>query len=478
MEKIPNIVGRAKEIAEFEKYVRSGRPEFIAVYGRRRVGKTFLINQLFNGRMTFSMTGVLEGDFDEEIEAFMDAMDLYGFEVKERPATWMRAFTLLRKALQPKVETGGDCIVFLDEIPSLDTHGSGFAKALGHFWNSWASLHNNIKLIVCGSATTWMIKNIIDSHGGLHDRITHEMKLLPFTLKETEQYLNNNGFHWSRLSVVQSYMMFGGVAYYLSLLDSNLSLTQNIDNLYFDVNGPLRREYKRLFKTLFRSPEPYMEIVELLARYKKGLTRAELMQKLNKDSGGNLSEQLDNLIECGMVRKYKVREKKVVKSKGSIYQLVDMFSLFHIHFADKSGSDSRFWANHLGTPETNTWLGLAYERVCLLHVEQIKATLHIDTIASEQYSWRSKESTPTAQIDLIIDRADDVVNVCEIKYSTKEYSLTEDEAQKMAYRLEAFRRETGTRQSLYLTLITAAPLAENAHSDDIPVKLTMDALFG
>ena len=208
------------------------------------------------------------------------------------------------------------------------------------------------------------------------------------------------------------------------------------------------------------------------------LTRAELMQKLNKDSGGNLSEQLENLIECGMVRKYKVREKKVVKSKGSIYQLVDMFSLFHIHFADKSGSDSRFWANHLGTPETNTWLGLAYERVCLLHVEQIKATLHIDTIASEQYSWRSKESTPTAQIDLIIDRADDVVNVCEIKYSTKEYSLTEDEAQKMAYRLEAFRRETGTRQSLYLTLITAAPLAENAHSDDIPVKLTMDALFG
>lgn len=478
MEKIPNIVGRAKEIAEFEKYVRSGRPEFIAVYGRRRVGKTFLINQLFHGRMTFSMTGVLEGDFDEEIEAFMDAMDLYGFEVKESPATWMRAFTLLRKALQPKVDAGGDCIVFLDEIPSLDTHGSGFAKALGHFWNSWASLHNNVKLIVCGSATTWMIKNIIDSHGGLHDRITHEMKLLPFTLRETEQYLINNGFHWSRLSVVQSYMMFGGVAYYLSLLDSNLSLTQNIDNLYFDVNGPLRREYKRLFKTLFRSPEPYTEIVELLARHKKGLTRAELMQKLNKDSGGNLSEQLENLIECGMVRKYKVREKKVVKSKGSIYQLVDMFSLFHIHFADKSGSDSRFWANHLGTPETNTWLGLAYERVCLLHVEQIKATLHIDTIASEQYSWRSKESTPTAQIDLIIDRADDVVNVCEIKYSTKEYSLTEDEAQKMAYRLEAFRRETGTRQSLYLTLITAAPLAENAHSDDIPVKLTMDALFG
>jgi hypothetical protein len=472
-----NIIGREKETAEFEKYVKSGKPEFIAVYGRRRVGKTFLINQLFNGRMAFSMTGVLEGNFDEEIDAFLDAMDLYGLEIKERPATWMRAFTLLRKALQPIVDTGADCIVFFDEIPCLDTHGSGFAKALGHFWNSWASLYNNMKLIVCGSATTWMIKNIIDSHGGLHDRITHEIKLLPFTLKETEQYLINQGFHWSRLSIVQSYMMFGGVAYYLSLLDASLSLTQNIDKLYFDVNGPLRREYKRLFKTLFRLPEPYLEIVELLARHKKGLTRAELMQKLNKDSGGNLSDQLENLLECGLVRKYKVREKNIVKGKGSIYQLMDMFSLFHTHFADKLGSDSRYWANHLGTPEMNTWLGLAYERVCLLHTDQIKETLHIDTIASEQYSWRSKESTPAAQIDLIIDRADDVVNVCEIKYSNKEYSLSEEESKKMAYRLETFRRETGTRQSLYLTLITASPLAENAHSNDIPVKLTMDALF-
>ena len=478
MDKAPNIIGREKEIAEFETYVKSGKPEFIAVYGRRRVGKTFLINQLFNGQMTFSMTGVLEGNFDEQIEAFMDAMDLYGFETKERPATWMRAFTLLRKALQSKVETGDKCIVFLDEIPSLDTHGAGFAKALGHFWNSWASLHNNMKLIVCGSATTWMMKNIIDSHGGLHDRITHEMKLLPFTLKETEQYLINNGFHWSRLSIVQSYMMFGGVAYYLSLLNSNLSLTQNIDNLYFDVNGTLRREYKRLYKTLFRLPEPYTTIVELLARHKKGLTRTELMQKLGKNSGGNLSEQLDNLVECGLIRKYKVREKHVVKNKGSIYQLVDMFSLFHIHFADKSGSDSHYWANHLGTSEINTWLGLAYERVCLLHVQKIKESLHIDTIATEQYSWRSKESTPAAQIDLIIDRADDVVNVCEIKYSTDEYSLSAEESKKMAYRLETFRRETGTKQSLYSTLITAVPLTENAYSYDIPVKLSMNALFG
>ena len=478
MGEVPNIIGRDKEITEIEKYLHSGQPEFVAVYGRRRVGKTFLINQLFKGKMAFAMTGVLEGSFDEEMDAFLDAMDLYGFELKERPATWMRAFTLLRKALQPIVETGDACIVFLDEIPCLDTHGSGFAKALGHFWNSWASLYDNMKLFVCGSATTWMIKNIIDSHGGLHDRITHELKLQPFTLKETEQYLASRGFHWSRLAIVQSYMMFGGVAYYLSLLDSALSLTQNIDNLYFDVDGPLRREYKRLYKTLFRSPEPYTRIVELLALHKTGLTRAEIVEKLRKESGGNLSELLDNLLECGLVRKYKVREKNVVKNKGSIYQLTDMFSLFHIHFADKSGSDNHYWANHLGTPETNTWLGLAFERVCLLHVQQIKEVLHIDTMATQQYSWRSKESKPAAQIDLIIDRADDVVNVCEIKYSAKEYSLSEEESQKMAYRLETFRRETGTRQSLYSTLITASPLAENAYSNDIPVKLTMDALFG
>ena len=471
------IIGREREIKDLEKYVKSGRPEFIAIYGRRRVGKTYLINQLFNGRLAFSMTGVIDGDFNEEMEAFMDAMDLYGFSVEEQPATWMKAFSLLRKALQPIVSKDKTCIVFLDEIPCLDTKRSGFAKALGHFWNSWASLQNNMKLIVCGSATTWMVKNIIDSHGGLHDRITHELKLLPFTLKETEQYLQNQGFHWSRLSVVQSYMIFGGVAYYLSLLDPNLSLTQNIDQLYFDTEGALRREYKRLFKTLFQSPEPYKRIVELLAKHKQGMTRNELLLALGKDSGGNLSNQLENLLECGFLRKYMVREKNVVKDKGSIYQMVDMFSLFHIHFEGKSGSDSHYWANHLGTSKLNSWLGLAYERICLLHSSQIKESLHIDTIASQQYSWRSKENSPAAQIDLIIDRADDVVNICEIKYSTREYRLSEEESKKMAYRIESFRRETGSRQSLYLTLITASPLAENDYSDEIPIKLSMDALF-
>lgn len=477
MEKKVSITGRENEIRDLERFVKSGKPEFIAVYGRRRVGKTYLINQLFNGRMAFSMTGVIDGKFDEEVDAFVDAMDIYGFEVKERPTSWMRAFTLLRKALQPIVETKEDCIVFLDEIPCFDTHRSGFAKALGHFWNSWASLHDNFKLIVCGSATTWMIKNIIDSHGGLHNRITHEMKLQPFTLRETEQYLVSQGFQWSRLSILQSYMMFGGVAYYLSLLNKSLSLTQNIDTLYFDANGPLRREYKRLFKTLFHLPEPYTEIVGLLARNKKGLTRAELLKSMNKESGGNLSEQLENLVECGFIRKYKIREKNKIKSKDGIYQLTDMFSLFHLNFSDRAGDDSHYWANHLGTSEINSWLGLAFERVCLLHSDQIKEALHIDTISTEQYSWRSSGSTPAAQIDLIIDRADDVVNVCEIKYSAKDYSLTENEANKMAYRLSTFRRETGTKQSLYLTLITASPLVENINSDGIPVKLSMNDLF-
>ena len=223
------LIGRNSEMDLLEQYAASPNAEFIAIYGRRRVGKTYLVNQTFKDRFAFAMTGVLEGSKDEQIDAFMDAMDIFGYECKERPANWMAAFTQLRKALSAKASKPNPCIVFIDEIPSLDTQGSGFTKALGHFWNSWAGNQDNFKLIVCGSATSWMIQNLIDSKGGLHNRITHEIKLKPFTLKETEEYLQAKGFSWSRQLVLQSYMFTGGVAYYLSLFDASESLVQNRD---------------------------------------------------------------------------------------------------------------------------------------------------------------------------------------------------------------------------------------------------------
>ena len=470
------LIGRNKEKALLTRYVNSNRPEFIAVYGRRRVGKTFLISQCFSGSFAFSMTGVLEGTRKEQMMAFADAMDMFGNTLAEPPKNWMNAFSILRKFLQPKVDGKEKCIVFLDEIPSLDTHNSGFVKALGYFWNSWGSLHDNLKLIVCGSATAWMIKNIIDSKGGLHDRITHEMRILPFTLLESELFLKSHGFVWNRLSILQAYMVFGGVAYYLSLLQPGESLTQNIDRLLFSPNGELRREYKRLYKTLFTTPEPYLKIVEMLGQSSKGMTRNELVDKLGTDAGGTLSEQLRNLCECGIIRKYRIKEKGDAKSNGGIYQLVDFFSLFHQRFVEEN-DEKRWWSKHLNTPETNTWAGLAFERVCLAHTDQLLLAMHLDTISSTQYAWRSKTTTPAAQIDLIIDRADDMINLCEIKYSKEEYRITQEESLKMQHRMAAFQRETETRSGILLTLITTYGVAKGMYDDTAPIQLNLQDLF-
>lgn len=471
------FIGRNSEISLLEQYTASSNAEFIALYGRRRVGKTYLINQTFKDRLAFSITGILDGNKNEQIDAFMDAMDIFGYSCPERPKNWMAAFTQLRKALSTKVKEKAPCIVFIDEIPSLDTQTSGFTKALGHFWNSWASNQDNFKLIVCGSATSWMIKNLIDSKGGLHNRITHEIKLEPFTLKETEEYLESKGFTWSRQLILQAYMFTGGVAYYLSLFNTNESFAQNIDRLYFSENGEMRREYRRLFKTLFNAAEPYMRLVEILAQKKQGLTRKEIINAMKTEKGGTLSEQLQNLEECGFIRKYMVREKKVIKENGSIYQLVDPFTLFHLYFESKAKRDSRFWENHLNTPVINTWLGLSFEKVCLLHTKQIKETLKVDGISTQQYSWRSKNSDPAVQIDLIIDRADGMINLCEIKYSGADYTLTESEYKKIETRAAAFANETGTRKGIFKTLITASPIKKNQYSESIPVKLTADSLF-
>jgi AAA+ ATPase superfamily predicted ATPase len=322
----------------------------VAIYGRRRVGKTFLVNQQFAGKLAFSMTGVLNGTKNEQMEAFIDAMQEYSGDLFEKPKTWMEAFRILKTFLKKKVALKQRCIVFFDELPSMDTQRSGFVRALGYFWNSWASLQDNLTLIVCGSATSWMIRHIVDDKGGLHDRITHEMHLRPFTLRETELYLESRRFKWDRLSVMQAYMAFGGIPYYLGLLHRDESFAMNIDRLFFSEDEEMRREYRRLYSTLFKSPESYTAIVAALSKVRAGLTRNELRKALNKDTSGSLSKKLEDLVNCDIIRKYVVREKDI-KKNSAIYQLTDFYSLFYLTFVPKAEAETGYWSNHIGTPE-------------------------------------------------------------------------------------------------------------------------------
>ena len=470
------LVGREQEIRLLKEYTSSDRPEFVAIYGRRRVGKTFLVNQQFAGKLAFSMTGVLNGTKNEQMEAFIDAMQEYSGELFEKPKTWMEAFRILKTFLKKKVALKQRCIVFFDELPSMDTQRSGFVRALGYFWNSWASLQDNLTLIVCGSATSWMIRHIVDDKGGLHDRITHEMHLRPFTLRETELYLESRRFKWDRLSVMQAYMTLGGIPYYLGLLHRDESFATNIDRLFFSEDEEMRREYRRLYSTLFKSPESYTAIVAALSKVRAGLTRNELRKALNKDTSGSLSKKLEDLVNCDIIRKYVVREKDI-KKNSAIYQLTDFYSLFYLTFVPKAEAETGYWSNHIGTPEVNTWLGLSFERLCMTHISQIKQAMHLDRIATKCYSWRSKHTTPKAQIDMILERADNIINIFEIKYSEAEYTLDKEENGKLRNRVEAFRKETKAKEALWPTLITTYGLTNGIHSSTFVTSLTMNELF-
>ncbi len=470
------IIGREQEIKKLSAAVDRVRPEFIALYGRRRVGKTFLINQMFRNQFAFKMTGVIEGTLKDQFTAFVDAMNDYGFDVPEQPKDWMQAFIMLKNALKKKVNNGEQCIVFIDELPAMDAEGSNVAGAVGYFWNSWASQYDNFVFIICGSATSWMITNVIDSKGGLHDRITVEMPIHPFTLKETEQYLEYQHFLWNRQMVLQAYMIFGGIPYYLSLLDKEESLVQNVDRLFFSQDIQMRREFRRLFNTLYKNPEKYIDIIKALNKSRKGLTREEIASELKCSNNGHLGKQLEDLVCCDLIRKNIVREKEI-KRKDAIYQLCDFFSLFYLTFIERAEVEQQYWSHHINTPEVNSWMGLTYERICMAHIQQIKHSLHLDTISTLSYSWRSKTSTPAAQIDIIIERADKIINICEVKYCQGEYNLDKDEYERINKRKNAFIQETGLRHVPWLTMITTEGVARGKYSEMIQTQVTLDDLF-
>lgn len=470
------IIGRSTEIKLLTRAVKSGKPEFVALYGRRRVGKTFLVNQLFRSQFAFKMTGVIEGTLKDQFTAFADAMSDYGYDMPKQPKDWMKAFIMLKNALKQKAETGQQCVIFIDELPAMDAENSNVAAAIGYFWNSWACMNDNIVLIICGSATSWMITNVIDSRGGLHDRITVEMPIHPFTLKETEEYLDSRRFVWNRQMILQAYMVFGGIPYYLSLLDPEESLVQNIDRMFFSLDVQMRGEFRRLFNTLYKNPDKYIDIVKALGKSGKGMTREELAGELKCANNGHMGKQLEDLVYCDLIRKNIVREKEI-KRKDAIYQLCDFFSLFYLTFIDRAEVEQQYWAHHINTPETNSWMGLAYERICIAHIQQIKHALRIDAISTLNYSWRSKTSKPTVQIDIIIERADKIVNVCEVKYSQDEYLLDKEEYEKISRRRSTFIQETGLRHTPWITMITTEGIVRGKYTDMIQSQIRLDDLF-
>ena len=391
------------------------------------------------------------------------------------PKSWLEAFDELQTYLERRHK--GKKIIFIDELPWLDTARSRFIAALEHFWNGWADGRNDVKLIVCGSATSWMIDNIINNRGGLHNRKTHQIYVAPFSLEESEKYFKTFGFGYRKKEIAECHLVMGGVAYYYSLMNPEESVAQNIDRLFFASNGELRGEFDNLYHSLFKKAGDHITIVKTLATKGKGLTRKMLLEHTNLNNNKKFTTTLEELEKCGFIRSYiPFGETK----RDTLFQLTDAFTLFYFHYAAANKYyDEAFWTNSLNSPRYRAWSGLAFEMLCLNHIRQIKAALGILGVQSRVCCWIGKENEGRAgaQIDLLIDRADQTVNLCEIKFAKAEYTITKSDADTLANKLECFVEQTNTRKSVMLTMITSFGLRPNKYSGQIQCAITLDDLF-
>lgn len=477
------IIGRKSEQQQLERLLDSKEAEFLVVYGRRRVGKTFLIRNYFKDKFTFYHTALspleLENQelLDAQLQNFTSSLRNYGAKVEETPKSWLAAFDLLIDLLKGKA-SNEKLILFMDEMPWLDTPKSGFVTAFEHFWNGWAAGQDNLLLIACGSAITWIVDNLLANKGGLYNRVTKEMHLSPFTLKECEDYYNEHGIAMDRYDQMQCYMSIGGIPYYMSFVEPGYSFAQNIDNLFFTKNGKLTLEYNRLFGSIFSSPEQYKQVIRLLSNYREGLKREDIAKKLGMTSGGSLSKLLEALVVSDFVTRYQY----FGKSKREIYyKLTDFYSLFYLRFVEKRGKmNSAYWQNNQFAPAANAWRGLAFEDVCMVHTDQIRHALGIQGVQADFSPWHyvsDEKGKNGAQIDLLINRSDRIVDICEMKFCVSNYRIDKQADANLRNKIQVVLDKVRGRRAIHPVIVTTYGLAKNEYSSKIQNVITMDDLF-
>jgi len=469
-----NIIGRIEEIQRLSDYVDSDKAEFLVVYGRRRVGKTFLIKQFFKEKFTFYFSGAENASKQQQLFNFSVALNKYSGMEFPPVDSWQKAFVQLENYLQG-VKTRGRKVIFIDELPWLDNAKSGFLSAFEYFWNTYASSKKEIFLVACGSATSWITNKIIRNRGGLHNRVTRQIRLQPFTLNETEQFLKSKKIILSRFQIAECYMIMGGIPYYLEQLEKQYGLEQNVDNLFFKKTGILRDEFSKMYSSLFKSPEKHTQIIEVLAQKRKGLLREEIVKFSKIPDGGGLTAILEELELCGFIS---INNNFSTVKNNRLYQLTDFFSLFYIHFVkDKKITDKNFWTNAINTPLHNAWSGFSFELLCQSHLEQIRRKLGISGVITSASSWRSRNEDDGVQIDLIIDRNDNVINVCEIKFSRKEFVITKDYDKNLRNKVWTFAEETHTKKAVHTTMLTTYGVKHNEYRSNIQSEVMLDDLF-
>ena len=484
------IIGRENEVKKLNEYYNSDSAELIALYGRRRVGKTFLVDEVFEDRISFRHSGLSPIDNNDEpakrkrqspmkdqLTHFYHSLIEYGAKPDKEPKSWLEAFYMLEDLLNEKYDKNRRILVFIDEIQWLDTPRARFMTGFEAFWNGWACHRKNVCVIVCGSSSSWVLDNMINNHGGLYNRVTHEMKLSPFSLNECERFFASRDIVMSRYDIVQSYMMVGGIPYYLQYFERENSLPQNIDKIFFTDNAVLKDEYDRLFSSLFVNPETMKAIIGALFTKRRGLSRKELTSQTGITDSGELSKQLKALISGDFIIEYE----SFGNSKAeTFYKLVDPFCIFYLEFMKgKKRSKQQNWINIEDSPAVRTWKGYTFENVCWNHRKQIKEALRIGGVSTTESLWSkrgTKESQGT-QIDMIIERKDNVVNMCEMKFYSDDYEVDLDDHKSLERRKKLLRDRIPKKAVVHSTLVTTYGLARNGYYSDFVNVITMDDLF-
>jgi AAA+ ATPase superfamily predicted ATPase len=468
-----NLVGRKHEILILKDALKSNKPELIAVYGRRRIGKTFLIREVYKKHIVFELSGIHNVSLSGQLKNFRLLLSAKNVRIK-KPVDWIEAFFALGQFIG-QITSKRKKVIFIDEFPWLDTRKSKFLPAFDNFWNNYASKRNDLIVVICGSAASYMINNILRSKGGLHNRITNKIHLSPFTLFETELLLRKNKVKLTRYDILQIYMAMGGVPYYLEKILPGESVAQCLDRLCFDKNGLLRSEFSNVFASLFSMHENHEAIIRNLASVRKGLTRNTILRITKIGSGGTLSKTLIELKESGFIEKYTAYK----GTKDPLYRLTDEYTLFYIRFIENTKPTANgVWDKLYNQQPYKIWSGLCYETICMKHIAQLKEGLKISGIHAEQGSWIPKKSEKGTQVDLLIDRADHVINLCEVKFYNTKFTIDKKYAQEILTKVNAFTEDTKTTKSIFVTFITTYGLVFNQYSRQlVQNELTMDHLF-
>jgi len=472
------IVGRKSETELMNSYLIDEKSHLLAIIGRRRVGKTFLIREVYREAKIFEMTGLKDADLDRQLTNFCIQMNTYfSTENYEKPDNWLLAFNQLTEAIT-KATTNRKPVVFFDEIPWIASKRSRFTEALAHWWNNWAS-QQNIVLVICGSAASWMLEHVVNAKGGLHNRITKLITLLPFTLAETKTFLLSKQIEMSNYQTVQLYMALGGIPHYLEQITKGKSAAQNIQEICFSKDGILRNEFENLYSALFDNAQNHIKIIKALASKSKGLERQEILEHTKMSDGGWFTGILNELETSGFITTYEPLEKK---KKDTLFRLTDEYSLFYLTFIEgKSNPSSDYWMSMSQSQEYKIWCGYAFENLCMKHSQNIKQALGISGVQTSTNSFlhRKDSAYPKGfQIDMLIDRKDDVINICEMKFYADTFNITADYAAKLRTKKEGFRTVSKSKKMIHLTFITSYGLFENAYKSDlVDNDFTVDVLF-